>query len=231
MDLGFPTEGVRRVRAVLRGDCMGVPSTFADPARTCRRKGSESVLTTEGVEALDGGVPVTEVGTWGRAREAPCASAAPDGATCIAGGFAVVGEPSLTHVSDGVLSPFDPTPARPAAFSPFQLDIRRIHRRSPARGAGGGPHERSLHRSELGNQGLRAVGACADVRRRQRRGANRAPRSTGWLAASAHGQVVNGLPKHDVSAQSILPSASLSTPSWHSASVRSAAHLVTEGLI
>ncbi len=51
------------------------------------------------------------------------------------------------------------------------------------------------------------------------------------LPASAHGQVVNGLPKHDVSAQSILPSASLSTPSWHSASVRSAAHLVTEGLI
>ncbi|MBK7583827.1 MAG: formylglycine-generating enzyme family protein [Myxococcales bacterium] len=124
IELDLPSDGVRRVRAVLRGDCLGVPSSFADPAQTCVGKGNESVAATQGVEVLDGHTPATEIGTWARARDVPCSGSAPVGATCIAGGYAVIGEPSLSHVSDGILSPYDPTPARPVAISPFHLDVR-----------------------------------------------------------------------------------------------------------
>lgn len=124
LEIPVPDDSVEQVRAVLRGDCMGVPPIFSTPFRTCLASGQEAELATDGIETIDGEPPPSEAGTWPPAFERGCKDPSPDGALCIAGGFSVLGEPGLTNVSDGVLYQHDPAPARPVRNRPFHLDVR-----------------------------------------------------------------------------------------------------------
>lgn len=113
-----PDEGIRRVSVVLRGDCMGIPSTFGAAATTCIDAASPSGDPASGTEGASG---PTFAGSWPRARSEPCASAPADDRVCIAGGFSVMGDPMLSGVEDGKAT-VDAAPVHPVILSPFWLD-------------------------------------------------------------------------------------------------------------
>jgi formylglycine-generating enzyme required for sulfatase activity len=121
VERSVPESGVERIRVVLRGDCMGIPSNFIAPTRTCLSLEQPDELASSGIQVVED-VPGTEAGSWARAKERPCIGSAHGDAHCIAGGFAIVGELSLTHAADGVVMPYDPAPARPVTLSAFHLD-------------------------------------------------------------------------------------------------------------
>lgn len=118
-------SGVTARRVTLRGDCMGVRTTFATfgaPATTCVDAAQRHGSPSEGLASVDVDEPrATLAGSWALAIEAPCTAPAPEGAVCIPGGVSVLGELSLAGFSDG-LTGWDPVPLRPAALSPFYLD-------------------------------------------------------------------------------------------------------------
>ena len=80
LEIRMPTAGVKRVRVVARGDCLGLPSDFLAPLRTCVSLGHEKDLATTGVENLGDETPKTEAGTWRLAKEQGCNGPSPAGA-------------------------------------------------------------------------------------------------------------------------------------------------------
>lgn len=118
-----PTEGVRRARVVLRGDCMGVPSDVRANT-TCVDGAAQSASP-----AIGDGAPRTQAslnGTWSAATETECAgapradSALRDGEACIKGGVFFLGDERVGT------TPCEPacsaSPERIVKLSAFYLD-------------------------------------------------------------------------------------------------------------
>ncbi len=114
----LPESGIDVVRVVLRGDCLGLPASFLYSQSTCIDGARIAGDPSDGV-ARRSPIPATEAGTWAGAREAPCASDAPDGQVCIPGGYTLMGDPDLAGYFTAIE---DPTPLRPVIVSPFFLD-------------------------------------------------------------------------------------------------------------
>ncbi|MFO0562842.1 MAG: SUMF1/EgtB/PvdO family nonheme iron enzyme [Polyangiales bacterium] len=121
--LDRPTQGVRRVRVLLRGDCMGVPADLANNT-TCT-----SASTTNASAAIGDGDERTAtslLGTWTAAIETDCAgqpradSALRDGEACIKGGAFFLGDERVGS------TPCEPncgaSPERIVKLSPFFMD-------------------------------------------------------------------------------------------------------------
>jgi formylglycine-generating enzyme required for sulfatase activity len=126
-----PAEGVRRVRVMLRGDCLGVFNTFdSDPAkvRTCVDDARKQAAPEEDVaETEEGEKAPTQAGTWAGALPVPCSGPSPAGvdAVCVPGGFSVLGALAFEGTGDGIYDE-EPTPLRPVRLSPFFLDRTEV---------------------------------------------------------------------------------------------------------
>ncbi len=121
VDLQFPTSDVSKVRVVLRGDCLGVRSTFGSTPTTCIDASNPHGSATDGIERQTTGK--TLVGTWAAARSVPCQGDPPTpDARCIPGGFSVLGDASYV----GLGSFMDAAPLTPVILSPFWLDSSEI---------------------------------------------------------------------------------------------------------
>ncbi len=113
----FPDGGVKRVGVTLSFDCMGSPASFkSGDFRTCIDAAHVDASPSAGI--VRDPPESTRVGRSELAREVPC-SGAPDGTTCIPGGFAFLGDPELIGL--GSISE-DAGPAMPIRVSPFALD-------------------------------------------------------------------------------------------------------------
>lgn len=122
VELPLPQDGVRTVLARLSFDCLGTPPY---DGKTCVDGARRDAAPGEGVEDLaEDELPATRAGSAPLAREIPCEGPPRDGATCVAGGFLVLGDPTLWGVADGFLE--DALPLRPAVVSPFQLDTTEV---------------------------------------------------------------------------------------------------------
>jgi formylglycine-generating enzyme required for sulfatase activity len=120
VELELPDAGIRTVRVTLDGDCWNRVPVFVAPRLTCVGAALPEADPTLGVEVLDGAPAATPPGTWQSATAVPCEGAAPNGATCIAGGFSLLGDLSTGG--------FDPVtiasskPLVPALVTRFWLD-------------------------------------------------------------------------------------------------------------
>ncbi len=126
VDVTSTGEGVESRQVVLSGDCFGARPTFATVAApqavTCVDAGNPTGAATDGVVSVGGAPASTAAGTWARAIEQKCPGTAPSGTACIDGGVTFLGDLSLAGFTDG-LTQRDSTPLRPAALSPFYLDV------------------------------------------------------------------------------------------------------------
>jgi formylglycine-generating enzyme required for sulfatase activity len=126
-----PSDGIRRVRVMLRGDCLGVFNKFdADPAkvRTCIDAGrKEASPEEELIDVEEDGEGATQAGTWAGALPEVCTGSAPAGvdAVCVPGGFSVLGALAFEGIGDGLYEE-DPTPLRPVRLSPFFMDRTEV---------------------------------------------------------------------------------------------------------
>lgn len=121
VDLRFPASGVSQARVVLRGDCLGVRSTFGSAPTTCIDGAHPRGNATDGIEHRATGQ--TLVGSWPAARSVPCRGPAPTPeALCIPGGFSVLGDAGFV----GLGSFTDAAPLTPVFLSPFWLDRSEI---------------------------------------------------------------------------------------------------------
>lgn len=120
--LDLPREGITVARITLSGDCLGVAPAF-DEQTTCIDADHPQASIREGIVL---GAPAeqghTQVGSWPGAWEIPCTTPPPEGATCIRGGFSLLGEQGLIGTADGFNYTDDPVPLRPVLLSPFFLD-------------------------------------------------------------------------------------------------------------
>lgn len=117
VDLEQPRRGVRRVRIVLDGDCLGLPASFGSEPTSCASAALPAARADEGVELVDS-IPASVTGTWELAREVPCSGPAPSGTVCIPGGFSLLGDTALV----GLGTFRDAAPLRPVYVSPYFLD-------------------------------------------------------------------------------------------------------------
>src|SRR5262249_49016999 len=62
LEISVPDDGVKVVKAVLHGDCMGVAPSFGTPFHTCVAKGLEFELATSGLDFIDEIPSSSEVG-------------------------------------------------------------------------------------------------------------------------------------------------------------------------
>ncbi len=125
VELSPPTDGIQRVRVVLRGDCLGVRNSFT-ALTTCIDADQPSGNARDAVEVVKSeDPPPTLAGSWTRAVERPCTGAVPDGSLCIPGGFSILGDLTFDGVSDGVIT-IDSTPLRPVWVSPFYMDRTEV---------------------------------------------------------------------------------------------------------
>lgn len=121
VDLDFPAAGVSQARVVLRGDCLGVRSTFGSALATCIDATNPRGNPGDGIQARVTGE--TLVGTWEKALSVPCRGTPPTpDAVCIAGGFSVLGDASFVGLG-GFL---DAAPLTPVYLSPYWLDRTEI---------------------------------------------------------------------------------------------------------
>ncbi len=116
IDLPDVEAQVRRVRVVLRGDCIGHPASLTK-GRSC--------LDAERVDApADGGeeevAGAPRVATWAGTQAAPCTQPPPGPAqVCIPGGYDVLGDTTLL----GFDAPGeDPLPLRPVLVRALYMD-------------------------------------------------------------------------------------------------------------
>lgn len=122
VELPLSQDGVRTVLVRLSFDCLGTPPS---EGTTCIDAARRDAAPGEGIEELaDDELPATLAGSAPLAREIPCEAPPRDGAACVAGGFLVLGDPTLWGVADGFLE--DALPLRPAVVSPFQIDTTEV---------------------------------------------------------------------------------------------------------
>jgi formylglycine-generating enzyme required for sulfatase activity len=122
IEMAFPAEGVRRLRVRLEGDCLGIPASFVQPVTTCVDGVNSAADPALGIE--ESSRSTTDAGTWTAARFTDCTAVAPPGreAPCIAGGFAILGELTLTGLESPGTPLHDAVPLRPVLLRPFYLD-------------------------------------------------------------------------------------------------------------
>jgi formylglycine-generating enzyme required for sulfatase activity len=112
VELPYPLDAPHTARIVLRGDCIGVPSTFQPAWSTCVDATRKQAVPTTTDDA--------QTGTWAAATARDCAGQIQDGRICIPGGFTVLGEPVLYGLADeGTL---ETLPLVPVVVSPFWVD-------------------------------------------------------------------------------------------------------------
>lgn len=152
VDLEFPESGVREVRVVLSGDCMGIAPKFGKAATSCIDSARLRAPADQGIEAV---ARRTDVGSWGLARAVPCAGEAPAGTLCVPGGFAIVGDDALVGYGEFT----DAGPLVPVYTQPFFVDRVEVtvKRYRDFVAANGEPAEPTLPQIE----GDRLRGACA----------------------------------------------------------------------
>jgi formylglycine-generating enzyme required for sulfatase activity len=114
--LTAPSQGVRRLRVLLTGGCMGVPSNVASRL-TCMDDAARS--TPSQAQLAEDRGEKSAVGTWAGLTERPCTSPEDPSRRCVPGGFNILGDTSLAGV-DSVTS--QPLPLRPVLLSPFRMD-------------------------------------------------------------------------------------------------------------
>ncbi len=119
--LDLPDAGISQVGIFLHADCINTPVSFLGVPTTCVDVERRESPPSEGVE-LDAAPTTTLAGTWELARSTPCASTLPPGATCIAGGFSVMGE--VISFSSPYLA--DTTPLRPIWLPPYFMDRTEV---------------------------------------------------------------------------------------------------------
>jgi formylglycine-generating enzyme required for sulfatase activity len=119
-----PEEGIERVLITLRGDCQGIPPSFATPGQTCIDAARPAAPPSEGMASLDPDAAVsTQVGTWPPAIDTPCTDdSLPEGTRCIPGGYSLLGDHGLAGFGDGARFAVDPYPLRPVILSAFAMD-------------------------------------------------------------------------------------------------------------
>ncbi len=124
--VGFSFEdGVVYRGVVLRGACLGIAPSFGASPTGCVDADRPAAPATDGVAALDGAdMGASLAGTWEPAVEVACVGATPAGATCIAGGFSVLGDVDLagSELADDLVA----SPERPARLSPYFLDLTEV---------------------------------------------------------------------------------------------------------
>lgn len=127
VEIDAPSEGVVRVRVVLREDCMAVPSTFGDAPTTCVDRERPKGTAREGVEPIEhaDAAVSTLVGTWPGAVEIPCTGTPPAGAVCIPGGFSLLGAAQFEGFADG-LNGQDSMPLHSVSLRPFFMDRTEV---------------------------------------------------------------------------------------------------------
>jgi formylglycine-generating enzyme required for sulfatase activity len=125
IEVPFPASGEKTVRVVLDEGCMGRAPNFLVPRQTCVSSTKTSVLATGGVEVLGEAPKSTSIGTWSGAHPSPCRAAETKGRLCVAGGFGVLGDPTMSALAADSSHPSDhlnSVPLRPVQLSPFFMD-------------------------------------------------------------------------------------------------------------
>ncbi len=126
IDVALPTEGIEVVGVTLRGECLGIAPSF-NPPSSCATAAEPAQSATEAAETgADLLQRPTIVGTAPLSRSVPCENEPPEGALCVQGGFAHLGDPSMVGVSDGFVIIHDPLPIRPYRLSPFHMDATEL---------------------------------------------------------------------------------------------------------
>jgi formylglycine-generating enzyme required for sulfatase activity len=134
LDVASPASGDRRVvRVSLTMACLGVATSFAKPESTCLDEATLHGPPIEGVSIADDELndkavapAETRVGSWPGVRTRPCTAPLAEGRVCVAGGFAILGEPAAAIISKGD-DMFAPAwPGRPVRLSPFWLDRTEV---------------------------------------------------------------------------------------------------------
>ena len=114
-----PASDKETLGVTLALGCMGRPPSFVAPERTCVDQDRPDELATEGIVAVSGGAP-TKAGTAPWLLEEACVGQAPPGATCVSGGFDVLGDASLRGIEDILV--VDAAPPLPVRISPVFMD-------------------------------------------------------------------------------------------------------------
>ncbi len=116
-------DGIDARVILLDGACFGAQPTFATTANPTPHTCVDGHVgaPTDGIGSLTGGAPQSQVGTWARAKEAPCVRSPPAGSVCIPGGVTFLGDFSLRGFTNGITQR-NSSPPRPVALSPFFLD-------------------------------------------------------------------------------------------------------------
>jgi len=98
VSLTMPSDTIDRLLVRLSGDCFGVQSTSSD--RTCVSAQQTDTTSNSGLIALaEDEEPASATGTWPGSLRTPCEGTAPEGQTCVPGGFAFLGDWSLDGLS------------------------------------------------------------------------------------------------------------------------------------
>jgi formylglycine-generating enzyme required for sulfatase activity len=114
--LSASTDGVRRVRVVLAGACLGRAAAL-ERGETCIDAGTLEGRAADGLRADDG--TTTRAGTWAALTRTSCTSPDDPERPCIPGGFDVLGDP---HLAGSPTQREAPLPLRPVIVSPFRMD-------------------------------------------------------------------------------------------------------------
>ena len=122
VELRRPSDGVRTAHVWLEGDCLGMPVSFAPRSTGIDR----DQAAAEAREAWSENAPVATHGNWPDARAVDCAVSGPEGSTCVAGGFTVLGSLEDRGLVDGTLVFDDSLPPRPVVVGPFHLDSTEV---------------------------------------------------------------------------------------------------------
>jgi formylglycine-generating enzyme required for sulfatase activity len=113
----LPKSDLSRARVSLATDCIGTPSSFLSPVKTCVDAAHLAGDPHTGIDTSNGDAP-SSVGTWQPAIAVACSAPQRDKTNCISGGFSILGEYSAV----GLGGTPRPVPLKPTIVSPFLLD-------------------------------------------------------------------------------------------------------------
>jgi formylglycine-generating enzyme required for sulfatase activity len=113
------SDGVKRVRVTLDGECFGTRSVFTKPMLTCLGKGHLAVSPDAGIATGEAAEGASLVGTWAEARARGCEEQPKPGRVCIQGGFTILGDSVLIGLEAGLLAS---SPLQPVVIPPFWMD-------------------------------------------------------------------------------------------------------------